>query len=217
MSITQNNITTNCLLCHSRSNIFYQYDQRVFYQCKTCCGIFLDKKLRLTNIEEIIRYQIHNNNVEDENYQQFVSPITSAVIRDFTQRNKGLDFGAGTGPVISKVLKDNDFKIVQYDPYFHNYPSLLESAYDYIVCCEVIEHFYNPKKEFTLLKKLMVPNSKLYCMTVLFDDTIDFHNWYYKNDPTHVFLYHPNTIYWIKENFEFSNVIIENRLITFSN
>jgi len=216
MSITHLTTRAICPLCNSKANTFYLHEVRHFFQCTTCYGIFLDNKLRLTDAEEIKRYNTHNNDVEDKNYQQFVSPITSSIKRDFTVYHKGLDFGAGTGPVISKVLNDANYQIAQYDPFFHKRPLLLESTYDYIACCEVMEHFYNPKKEFTLLKKLLNPIGKLYCMTVLYDHTMDFHSWYYKNDPTHVFLYQQKTIHWIKENFGFSKVRIEKRLITFS-
>lgn len=165
----------------------------------------------------MLRYQKHNNDIEDDGYQKFVAPITSAIMRDFTQNHKGLDFGAGTGPVISKILKDNDFHIKLYDPFFHNYPNLLEAQYNYIVACEVIEHFHIPKKEFSLLKKLLLPNGKLYCMTNIYDESINFYNWNYISDPTHVFFYHKKTIHWIKEEFGFSNVTIDGRLITYSN
>ncbi len=210
------NTTTSCPLCSSKAPLFYQQNDRCFFQCSTCFGIFLDEKLRLHSSKEIERYQLHKNDVEDLNYQKFVAPITTAIQRDFTTTDKGLDFGAGTGPVISKVLEDNSFQIVQYDPFFHKHPNLLKTTYNYIACCEVMEHFYHPKKEFKLLKQLLKPNGKLYCMTVLFDDTIDFQDWYYKNDPTHVFIYHQKTIQWIKENIGFSKVTIEYRLITFS-
>ena len=165
----------------------------------------------------MLRYKEHNNDIEDEKYQKFVSPISSSIMRDFTHNNKGLDFGAGTGPVISKILKDNDFLIEQYDPFFHNYPDLLEEKYDYIACCEVMEHFHNPKKEFGLLKKLLLQDGKLYCMTDIYNKNINFHNWYYKNDPTHVFIYHKETVNWIKEKFGFLNVTIEDRLVTYFN
>jgi len=211
------NLIANCPLCNGKSNTFYQQNKRHFFQCSTCFGIFLNPELRLDSSKEIIRYQLHKNDVEDINYQKFVLPITTAVQRDFTKEDKGLDFGAGTGPVISKVLEDAKFQIAKYDPFFHNQPLLLESTYNYIACCEVMEHFYHPKKEFDLLKKLLKPNGKLYCMTVLFDDSFDFHDWYYKNDPTHVFIYHQKTIQWIKENIGFSKVIIDGRLITYSN
>lgn len=176
----------------------------------------MDKKLRPDSELEKLRYQEHINDVENEGYQNFVSPITSAILKDFLPINKGLDFGAGTGPVISKVLRDNNFSIVQYDPFFHNYPILLNDKYDYIACCEVMEHFYHPKKEFELLRHLLQPNGKLYCMTDLYDESIDFSKWYYKNDQTHVFIYHKKSIDWIQKNIEFSDVTVDGRLITFS-
>ncbi len=52
-------------------------------------------------------------------------------------------------------------------------------------------------------------------MTDLFSKTIDFKEWYYKDDNTHVIFYHKNTFNWIKENVSFSKVTINNRLITF--
>lgn len=172
---------------------------------------------RLDMHSEKLRYEVHENNVEDKGYQNFVAPITSAVMKDFTQEDKGLDFGAGTGSAISKVLEDNGFNILKYDPYFHNYPQLLEQKYDYIACCEVMEHFYTPKNEFFLLHDLLKKNGKLYCMTHLYDDNIDFKAWYYKNDQTHVFFYHDKTIEWIRKEYGFTYVSINKRLITFTN
>ena len=213
----QNNVTNHCPLCNSDSNVFYQFKERLYYKCSNCYGIFIDKKLILSRETEMMRYQKHHNDIEDEGYQKFVAPITLAIMKDFTNNNKGLDFGAGTGPVISKILKDNNFRIKLYDPFFHNYPNLLKGQYDYIACCEVIEHFHHPKKEFSLLKKLLLQNGKLYCMTNLYNESIDFHNWEYTSDPTHIFIYHKKTIHWIKKEFGFSNVTIDSRLITYFN
>ncbi|MFA8435344.1 MAG: class I SAM-dependent methyltransferase [Marinifilaceae bacterium] len=212
----QNNNKNTCPLCKSESNELINTNKRRFYQCQNCFAIFNDPDSRLTESEEKKHYSQHNNDVEDKGYQKFVSPITSAILQDFTTNDTGLDFGAGTGPVISKILKDNAFSIEQYDPFFHNYPHLLEKKYNYIACCEVIEHFHDPKKEFDLLRKLLHDNGKLYCMTDIYDESIDFEKWYYKNDPTHVFLYHRKTIQWIKEEYGFSDVTIEGRMIIFS-
>jgi len=215
MSVVQNNSKDHCPLCNSPGKIFYQYKKRLYFQCNRCYGIYVDKILRPDKETEKSRYEEHNNDVYDKNYQKFVSPISSAIMRDFTQNHKGLDFGAGTGPVISKLLKDKGFYIEQYDPFFHNNPNLLDKKYDYIACCEVIEHFHNPQKEFGLLKRMLKKNGRLYCMTDIYDENINFHKWYYKNDPTHVFIYYRNTIHWIKKEFGFINVTIENRLVTF--
>ncbi|MCK5682868.1 class I SAM-dependent methyltransferase [bacterium] len=206
-----------CPLCNSKSTIFYQYKKNLYHQCNNCLGIFPDKSLVLDSESEKARYKEHNNDVEDKNYQKFVFPITASILRDFTQKHVGLDFGAGTGPVISKVLEDNGFNIRKYDPFFHDYPELLKNKYDYIACCEVMEHFHDPKKEFCLLKQLLKPNGKLYCMTDIYDKSIDFHKWYYRNDATHIFIYHRNTIHCIKKEIGFSNVSIDGRLVTFFN
>jgi len=119
--------------------------------------------------------------------------------------------------VITKVLKDNNYDVVAYDPFFHNYPRLLDSKYDYIASCEVIEHFNSPYKEFELFKKLLNQDAKLYLMTDIYDENIDFNSWYYKNDPTHIFFYHRKTFEWIVDKFAFKSLKINKRLITISN
>ena len=54
-------------------------------------------------------------------------------------------------------------------------------------------------------------------MTDIYDESIEFSKWYYKNDPTHLFFYHKKTFEWIEKEFNFSNVTIKHRLITFTN
>lgn len=203
-----------CPLCGNTSQLFYN---DIFYKCTECFGIFRAKHLLISSIEEKKRYENHNNDVNDVAYQQFVSPITSAVCKDFTTNTIGLDFGAGTGSAISKVLTDFGYTIKQYDPFFHNVPDLLNKKYNYVVCCEVMEHFHHPKKEFNLLKNLLKPNGILYCMTHIYTNDIDFDNWYYKNDPTHVFIYQKETLEWIKNKFNFSSITINQRFIVFRN
>lgn len=161
------------------------------------------------------RYLSHNNDIEDIHYQQFVSPIVEAVLGDFPPDNKGLDFGAGTGPVISKMLTDKNYDIKLYDPFFHNYPLLLEEHFDYIVCCEVIEHFHQPLKEFQLLKKILNRPGVLYCMTSLYHPGINFHSWFYKNDLTHVFIYQEETLEWIQHEIGFTKLMLNKNLIKF--
>jgi len=206
-----------CPLCQNTSTLFLDYKNRQYFECTTCQGIFLNPEQYMDYENEEKHYLFHNNNVEDQGYQNFVSPITSGILDAFSKEDFGLDFGAGTGSAISKVLEDHFFKIKQYDPYFHNYPELLKDKYNYIACCEVIEHFHHPNKEFQLLKNLLQPNGKLFCMTHLYDSSIDFEKWYYKNDHTHVFIYQKETIAFIAKNYGFSNVLIENRVIVFSN
>lgn len=192
--------------------MFYQ---NIFFCCTECLGIFKAKKLLPTPEEEKKRYEEHNNEVTDIKYQNFASPITSAVQSNFPTKSLGLDFGAGTGPVISKVLREKGYKLNQFDPFFIMDTKTLQVKYDYIVCCEVIEHFHSPAKEFSLLKNLLKPNGHLYCMTHIYTMEINFDNWYYKNDKTHVFIYQHKTLEKIKELFKFSSLNVADRLIIY--
>lgn len=163
--------------------------------------------------EEKKVYETHNNDVHDIRYQNFVSPIVNAVKSSYNKNHKGLDFGAGTGPVITSLLEKEGYDIKLYDPFFHFYPENLCKKYDYIICCEVIEHFHNPYDEFRDLTNMLNAKGSLFCMTSLYDENIDFKNWNYKNDETHVFFYHKKALEWIKNEFGFSDLEIEGKLI----
>lgn len=205
----------NCPLCQTPSNHFYSHNTREFYFCTTCFSIFLDDNNYFSEEDEQKHYEHHQNDVFDLGYQQFASPIVNAIKKDFKPNHQGLDFGSGTNSVIVKLLRDDFFQITEFDPYFSNHPAVLENKYDYIACCEVMEHFHHPRKEFEKLYNLLLPNGKLYCMTELFNETKSFDSWYYKNDHTHVFFYHEKTIAWIAEKIGFSKFTIEGRLIVF--
>ncbi|MDA3879287.1 MAG: class I SAM-dependent methyltransferase [Prolixibacteraceae bacterium] len=205
-----------CPLCKANSNQKYHYRKTDYYQCTNCQSLFVGREFLPSKNDERERYLQHNNDVNDINYQKFVSPISNTILNNYTPSDTGLDFGAGTGPVIAKILKDNNFNIKTYDPFFEFRPELLEEKYNYIVCCEVMEHFFNPDDEFALLRKLLKPGGKLYCMTTLYHDSIEFKSWKYKDDNTHVFLYHRKALDWIRETFDFVSVSVHEKLIIFS-
>lgn len=206
-----------CSLCKSEITFSFVCKNMEYYQCANCFAIGMHPNFFPSTEKEIIRYQSHNNDVNDIRYQNFVKPIVENVLIDFKKTDFGLDFGCGTGPVITKLLRDQNYSVNTYDPFFDNNVDALNTTFNYIVCCEVIEHFHYPYKEFKLLKSLLRPNGKLYCMTDVYNENIDFKNWYYKNDETHVFFYHKNTFEWLKTEFGFSKVTQENRLIIFEN
>jgi SAM-dependent methyltransferase len=205
-----------CPLCNAETVEFRRFTKAVYNRCSNCNAVFKLSTFFPLPTEEKQRYEQHNNDVHDKGYQQFVSPIVQSILNDFLPIHKGLDFGAGPGPVITKLLRDNAYSIVEYDPYFWDYPELLEQTYDYIVCCEVMEHFQKPAVSFQLLYDLLKENGKLYCKTALFSDEIDFDKWYYKNDVTHVFFYTTETIEWIKNHFGFKSVSIELNQLVFT-
>ena len=205
--------TQACPLCNSTSS---QFEENTFLICNNCKGIFRPQSQLPTEISEKSRYEDHENNATDVHYQKFVEPITNAIFQNFTQNDTGLDFGSGASSPIKQVLTQKDYNIQQYDPFFHNNTNLLKQTYDYIAACEVIEHFHNPAKEFKLLYKLLKPTGTLLCMTHLYNETIDFKNWYYRRDKTHTFIYQTETINYIQKAFNFQSNKINNRLIIFT-
>jgi ubiquinone/menaquinone biosynthesis C-methylase UbiE len=209
--------TTTCPLCRYPSFVYFREKSKTWFLCSECSGIFLERNSLPGRNDEIARYKEHNNDVEDAGYQNFVRPIVTRILESFSPEDTGLDFGAGTGPVISKLLSNSGYQIKQYDPFFHDYPDLLQQTYDYIACCEVVEHFHHPQKEFELLKGMLNTEGKLYCMTSLYSAETDFKSWYYKNDPTHVFFYQHKTMEYIRELLEFTSVDFYKNLIVFSN
>ena len=204
-----------CTLCNDSLHHFYTRLKKEYYFCSQCFSISMGVHNRMNATDEKSHYEKHENDVDDAGYQKFVSPIVEAILKQFKPHHHGLDFGSGTAPVITKMLQNQNYHVVPYDHYFENKPELLTETYNYIACCEVMEHFYDPKKEFVMLAKMLKPNGKLFCKTTLYSEKVSFDSWYYKNDLTHVFFYHEKTIAWISKNLGFSGYLIEEKLITF--
>lgn len=201
-----------CPLCGNPADPF-----RVagYHECPVCRGIFRDLSELPSAERERSRYELHNNDVNDPGYRAFVSPITDRVLKRFGPNDRGLDFGCGPGPVVSVVLAEHGYTVDRYDPFFADNPQVFERLYDYVACCEVIEHFFNPGCEFSRLASMLRPGGELVCMTWLYDDSIDFRTWHYSRDFTHVFFYRPETVDFIATAFGFGTVLVDGRMIVF--
>jgi hypothetical protein len=206
----------SCPLCGSKGRSFFADEKHRFFTCDFCRGIFRAPEQALNFEQERNRYLLHKNHLQDQGYLNFVSPILAEVRSRHKPGAEGLDFGCGHTPVISEVLKNDKYLVDHYDPLFFPQKIFEGKTYDFIVCCEVMEHFLNPKKEFVLLAEHLKPTGNLICMTSLFSEEMDFNSWYYKNDPTHVFLYRKETLAHITAHCNFSHVKIEEPLIVFS-
>jgi hypothetical protein len=206
---------TPCPLCQEVISQQLEFSPQ-FHACSNCGSVFRHPDYLLSWELEKERYLLHQNDVEDQGYQAFVSPLVTAVCQSYSPKAIGLDFGAGTAPVAAKLLGDKNYRLKLWDPFFHSDTSVLKTTYDFIICCEVMEHFYDPLKEFRLMKSLLHAGSKIFCMTDLLPQMTSFKDWYYKNDKTHVLFYSEENLKWIKETVGFSEMTTEDRLIVFS-
>ena len=64
--------------------------------------------------------------------------------------------------------------------------------------------------------KLLKDEGVLYLMTGIYNPSIDFSKWWYKNDLTHVFIFQEETFVWIKKEFRFKDMKIEKNFIRLS-
>ena len=205
-----------CPLCSELSALFYADGRHRFFSCPKCLGIFRDPEQLPGEQEEKERYLLHQDARHDPGYLKFVDPLLEAVKRKMPKGSRGLDYGCGHSPVISEVLKAEGFTFSIYDPFFYPEKAVLDAQYDFITCCEVVEHFHRPKKEFESLHGMLKKGGKLFCMTYLYEDAIDFGSWHYKNDATHVFIYRKQTLEHLVKNLGFQSLKFFGRLVVFS-
>ena len=165
-----------CPLCLSEAFSFFinKMNGKEYFRCSQCDLIYLDSTHFISKTQEKSVYLKHQNDVRNEGYQNFVMPLVSYITDHFSPQDKGLDFGSGTGPVISFLLTKQYYTIVQYDPFFSPNFEHLNKTYDYIAACEVVEHFHHPKKEFEQLRNMIKSNASQLISTPLFSDNIDF-------------------------------------------
>lgn len=191
--------TPSCILCGSETKFLHEWQEKKFYRCGGCESVILHPDFYVDSEAEKSRYEEHINDVDDPGYQRFVADLVDAVQQNQKPEETGLDFGSGTGPVITKLLTDAGYSLKLYDPFFHPAEKNLKLRYDYIIACEVIEHLQHPMREFRLLENILKPGGNLYLKTYIYHDDIDFPSWHYKNDPTHVIFYSKKALQWISD------------------
>ncbi|HLE10133.1 MAG: hypothetical protein A2504_08225 [Bdellovibrionales bacterium RIFOXYD12_FULL_39_22] len=195
MNLPTSNGPQNCPLCDSADHSSF-FNNR-YHRCHLCDLIFLLSKWQISPEEKNHRYAQHQNSLEDYGYRKFLSQIITPLSHYLFPNARGLDFGCGPGPTLSKMLQEQNCNMRIYDPLFFPDHDALKSKYDFVSCTEVVEHFENPKNSWNLLAGLVLPGGILGVMTDIYNDNIDFKNWYYKNDPTHVAFYSTKTFSWI--------------------
>lgn len=209
-----------CLICEAETLAKGSENSavRTFFYCSNCHFVFSDPSLRLSEEAERARYLTHENNVNDESYQNFVQPLVDQVMSHFpiVEDRIGLDFGSGTGPVLTYLLRNQGYRIETYDPFFSPEIVMAQAKYDFIVTCEVVEHLFDPIETFKQLFSWLKPGGLLIAKTHLWEGQ-DFHQWYYSRDPTHVSFYSRPNLEFIRKLCGFATLeILDNRVFQFT-
>ena len=67
-----------CPLCNSTAAYFNTYNTRIYNRCTSCASVFLDTRDLPDAQDEKQRYDLHENNFQNEGYIKFLSPLINA-------------------------------------------------------------------------------------------------------------------------------------------
>lgn len=199
-----------CPLCHSES----QQLVPLVYECLNCSLVFKDQSSHLTESEDHERYSHHLNNIADQGYVDFLNRLVIPLKAFLPKQFEALDFGCGPGPTLEHLLEECGGNVKSYDPlFFPEAQFLIPSFYDVVTSTEVVEHFKSPFNNWQQLTDLVSDDGILAVMTQFYSKEIKYHDWWYKNDPTHVCFYSQKTFEYIATIFKFNIVYNDSKSV----
>lgn len=206
-----------CPLCQNTHTLVFSQDkQRAYLQCQRCQLVFVARQYLLSAEQERQHYLLHNNDLQDAGYRQFLNQLAAPLLTALgTTPKQGLDFGCGPGPLLAKMLTEAGHQMQVWDPFFANTPAVLQQQYDFISCTEAIEHFVNPATEWQLWLSLLKPAGVLAIMTKCYPAAAAFSNWHYKRDPTHISFFSQGTFQWLAQQYNLQLAFPTNDVVIF--
>lgn len=183
---------------------------REYLICPHCDLVFLDSRFFLSSEEEVARYLCHENDPCDWTYQVYLQKIMAPLFElGVGENSRILDYGCGPTRGIAEIW-GNSFHIDCYDPLFFPQDIFSASQFDFIICSEVVEHFYDPHKEWLQILSWLKSSGWVVLRTGQRPHSATkFKEWHYHRDPTHVCFYSLKTLAWVRERFSLNIFIVQ--------
>lgn len=195
MSVTESHI---CPLCRGVDIAAYHRDKvRDYLSCRTCQLVFVPPAQHLSAADEKAVYDLHENQPDDPGYRRFLERLFTPLNERLAAHARGLDFGCGPGPTLSKMFEDHGHAVALYDPFYAPDKSVLSARYDFITLSEVVEHLAEPIQELDRLWANLAEGGWLGIMTKRVRDQQAFKTWHYITDPTHICYFSEATFEWL--------------------
>ncbi len=190
-----------CPLCHFHgTKLFHTDKKREFFLCEDCGLVSVPKRYHLSEEEEMSRYDLHENTIDNKGYLNFLNRFYKVISNIVSKESTGLDFGSGPEPVLAELFTERGYNISVYDVYYAPDRSVLNKKYDFITIVEVLEHLKNPEKELRMLWDCLNPGGVIGIMTKFLPlKKSKFSSWSYKNDTTHICFYSEAVFRWISK------------------
>ena len=81
-----------CPLCQSKNHSLIHKDSyREYLSCSDCRFVFVPKSFHLSETDEKLRYDTHNNNPLDNRYRNFLSQLEEPLLQKIPEKSYGLD------------------------------------------------------------------------------------------------------------------------------
>lgn len=187
-----------CPLCHGPSIEPYHVDKtRDYVHCRTCDLVFVPAGQHLSDAAAKAYYDLHDNQPDDAGYRRFLDRLFTPLAERLTPNARGLDFGCGPGPTLSKMFEAAGHTVTLYDPNYAPDKSVLSATYDFVTLSEVAEHLAQPGKDLDGLWAGLAPGGWLGIMTKRVRDRRAFRTWHYITDPTHISFFSETTFHWL--------------------
>ena len=185
----------NCHICTKSTETFvHEKTDITYYHCKACEYIFKSSEYHQDLTVQKERYNLHENDAEDEGYQAYFQRFLDFILPLVGKPKTALDFGCGRSSLLATLLEKEVTKCDYYDPIYH--PDTLSESkkYDLIVSTEVFEHLHQPREVFESLLERLEEDGYLALQTQFHPNDVEaFKKWYYHQDPTHIVFFTAQT------------------------
>jgi len=185
----------NCHICNRLTKSFkHKKTDIIYYHCTSCEYIFKSPTYYQDLETQKERYNLHENNEEDEGYRAYFQRFLDFVLPHVENVETALDFGCGRTSLLAQLLGDEGIACDYYDPIYHPDTFNEDKKYDLIVSTEVFEHLHQPKEVFERLLEKLNSGGYLAIQTEFHSNIqISFEKWWYPQDPTHIVFFRVKT------------------------
>jgi len=185
----------NCHICNGLTKVYtHKKTDITYYHCEACEYIFKSPICYQTIEAQKKRYDLHENNEENEGYKAYFQRFLDFILPLVGKPKRALDFGCGRSILLSKILEEYGVDCDVYDPLYHPNTQYTSKKYELIVTTEVFEHLHQPKEVFETLLSRLEEGGYLAIQTQFHPNNLeDFEKWYYHQDPTHIVFFRAQT------------------------
>ena len=194
----------SCLICGKDTETFIDKKSEIEYSyCNNCQCISKSKEHFRPIPDQKERYDLHENDPEDEGYQAYFQRFLDFILPLVGTPKTALDFGCGRSSLLADMLRNEGIVSDYYDPIYH--PENMDDSkkYQLIVSTEVFEHLHEPRSTFEELLENVEEGGFIALQTQFHPNDIEaFKKWYYHLDPTHIIFFTPQTFKVLADIYE---------------